>query len=329
MTPTHLGDSYNKAPNRFKSLERRPHANNNLHSEYVKFINEDINLNHMSIVQNVPTDIPIYFRPHHCVQKVDSTSTKLRVVFDGSSASSNGISLNDILMTGPTVQPKFFSILLRFHTFEIALTADICKIYRCIKATPLKTLNIPRLELLTANLLSSDLLVSIKNLNLFSAEYHCWSDSTIVLSWLNDEPSRYNVFVSNRISNIQTNTQGMSWHHVPTKMNPADLLSRGATPHALKQSKLWLNGPQFLAVDQNQWPSMPETLTEAPERRKTVCLSSSKQLDISLNMMYANKFSKMQRIFAYIHRFGSKGVANRKGPPTAVDIKTERILCSE
>jgi len=99
MSPIQLGDSYNKALNRFKSLERRLHANTNLHFQYVTFINEYINLNHMSIVQNVPTDIPIYFLPHHCVQKVDGTFTKLRVVFDGSSASPNGISLNDILMT--------------------------------------------------------------------------------------------------------------------------------------------------------------------------------------------------------------------------------------
>lgn len=101
--------------------------------EYSSFIKEYCDLNHMSPISSIPSDVTTYFLPHHCVLKADSTSTKLRVVFDGSSRSSSGLSLNEILMCGPNIQPHLFDILIRFRSFLIALTGDICKMYRCVK----------------------------------------------------------------------------------------------------------------------------------------------------------------------------------------------------
>lgn len=45
-----------------------------------------------------------YYIPHHAVIKEDSTTTKVRVVFDASCKSTSGVSLNDISIVGPTVQ---------------------------------------------------------------------------------------------------------------------------------------------------------------------------------------------------------------------------------
>jgi len=47
-----------------------------------------------------------YFLPHHAVEKLDSVSTKLREVFDGSCRTSNGLALNEVLLKGPTVQQE-------------------------------------------------------------------------------------------------------------------------------------------------------------------------------------------------------------------------------
>jgi hypothetical protein len=70
--------------------------------------------------------------PHHFVLKPDSSTTKLRVVFDGSAKSSSGISLNDLLLIGPVVQDELFSIFLRFRTYRYVMTADIQQMYRQI-----------------------------------------------------------------------------------------------------------------------------------------------------------------------------------------------------
>ena len=72
----------------------------------------------------------LYYLPHHCVFKEDSTTTKLSVVFDGSATTSSGQSLNDTLMVGPTVQDDLYSIIMRFRFYPIALSADIAKMYR-------------------------------------------------------------------------------------------------------------------------------------------------------------------------------------------------------
>ncbi|XP_039304380.1 uncharacterized protein LOC120357605 [Solenopsis invicta] len=66
--------------------------------------------------------------PHHAVIKETSSTTKLRVVF-ASAKSKNGLSLNDILMVGPTIQDKLFSHLIRFRTYKYVITADIEKMY--------------------------------------------------------------------------------------------------------------------------------------------------------------------------------------------------------
>ncbi|XP_043064525.1 uncharacterized protein LOC122320482 [Drosophila ficusphila] len=127
-----LGESYQQAFCRFLSLERKLERRPDVKEQYSNFIKEYLELNHMSLVPPEDRMHCRFFLPHHCVFKDDSTTTKLRVVFDGSAASS-GISLNDTLMAGPTIQAKLFNILIRFRTFAVALTGDIGKMYRCVR----------------------------------------------------------------------------------------------------------------------------------------------------------------------------------------------------
>ena len=49
-----------------------------------------------------------YYMPVHSVHKESSTSTKVRAVFDASAPSASGVSLNDLLAVGPTLQPTPF-----------------------------------------------------------------------------------------------------------------------------------------------------------------------------------------------------------------------------
>lgn len=76
-----------------------------------------------------------YYLPHHCVLKETSVTTKRRVVYDVSSKTTSGISLNDALMVGLVLQQDLFLILLRFRRFKYVLTADIAKMYRQMLVT--------------------------------------------------------------------------------------------------------------------------------------------------------------------------------------------------
>ncbi|XP_017483470.1 PREDICTED: uncharacterized protein LOC108372312 [Rhagoletis zephyria] len=106
-----LGDSYNHALRRFKNLERKLENNHDRKTQYISFMNEYKLLNHMSLAKLLATT-KTYFLPYHCVQKLDSTTTKLRVVFDGSAKTTTGHLLNDLLLAGPTIQPKLLKTLL-------------------------------------------------------------------------------------------------------------------------------------------------------------------------------------------------------------------------
>lgn len=133
-----LGDSRSMALKRFLFLERRLEKDAELRREYSRFLREYEELGHCEIVDE-SKDVPgtkFFYLPHHAVLRPSSTSTKLRVVFDASAKSSSGVSLNELLMVGPTVQDSLFAILLRFRRFQHVFSADLSKMYRQVRVDP-------------------------------------------------------------------------------------------------------------------------------------------------------------------------------------------------
>lgn len=72
--------------------------------------NEYLNLGHIKEINPNHMPHPHYFLAHHCVLRPESSSLKLRVMFDASTKTSANISLKDILHVGPTVKDEFFAI---------------------------------------------------------------------------------------------------------------------------------------------------------------------------------------------------------------------------
>lgn len=130
--PHQLGTSRHAAEVRLLAIERRLERDPRLKAEYCRFMKEYEDLGHMEPVNFPQKGTICYYLPHHPVFKEDSTTTKTRIVFDGGAKSSTGISLNDILQVGATVQPDLYSIILRFRTHQVCFTADIEKMYRQI-----------------------------------------------------------------------------------------------------------------------------------------------------------------------------------------------------
>ena len=125
-----LGDSRAQALSRYITNERSI-LRRNIYKPFQDVVQSYLDLGHAELI---PTSEPMptrnYYLPMHCVAKQSSTSTKLRVVFDGSAVSTSGISLNQSLMVGPTLHPTLEHILLKFRAYPIALTADISKMYQ-------------------------------------------------------------------------------------------------------------------------------------------------------------------------------------------------------
>ncbi|XP_053598632.1 uncharacterized protein LOC128668852 [Microplitis demolitor] len=124
-----LGKSYHLALKRFENTERRLSKTSGQTEAYNGILNDCLKQNHMSHIQCNPTDIESYYLPHHAVIKETSMTTKLRVVFDGSFKITTGVSLNDVLYTGPTIQPDLCTTLLRFRLHPIVITRDLKRMY--------------------------------------------------------------------------------------------------------------------------------------------------------------------------------------------------------
>jgi len=106
----HLGESYEQAKQRFHRLERQFQEHPDLHQAYSEFMQEYEELGHMNqINEDTSSTEERHYLPHHASS---SSTTHTRVVFDGSCCSSNGLSLNDTLLVGPTIQQDLYSIVL-------------------------------------------------------------------------------------------------------------------------------------------------------------------------------------------------------------------------
>ena len=97
-------------------MERKREKLPELNKQYVEFMEDYQRQNHMIQVPDneIQTDRPINYLPHHAVFKEGGTTTKLRVVFDGSAKTPSGLSFNEVQRVGPVVQNDLFSIILRF-----------------------------------------------------------------------------------------------------------------------------------------------------------------------------------------------------------------------
>ncbi|XP_053685837.1 uncharacterized protein LOC128735375 [Sabethes cyaneus] len=128
-----LGESKNIALRRLHATERRLARNSGLLDQYKAFMSEYLDLGHMRLVEeDQRAVVGRCYLPHHPVVKEASTTTKVRVVFDASCKTSTGISLNDVLLTGPVIQEELRSIILRCRTKQIMLVADVEKMFRQI-----------------------------------------------------------------------------------------------------------------------------------------------------------------------------------------------------
>lgn len=71
--------------------------------------------------------------PHKAVIRPDKETSRVRIVYDASCKGEYSKSLNDLLLSGPNLNPNLLDVILAFRKHEIAFSSDIEKAFLMIE----------------------------------------------------------------------------------------------------------------------------------------------------------------------------------------------------
>ena len=180
------------------------------------------------------------------------------------------------------------------------------------RVAPLQTMSIPRLELLSASLglKLAKKVVDIYQISMDKMTF--WCDSMNVLWWIKGRSRQFKPFVANRVGEIQSITNPAQWRYVPTKENPADLVSRGSSIDKLNSTSQWVSGPCFLRQLEENWPAskFEKPLEETMEIKKNVntcfttyAVPTKSNKEWRLDPTRYSKWTKLIRVTVWVKRF--------------------------
>ncbi|XP_011859476.1 PREDICTED: uncharacterized protein LOC105556968 [Vollenhovia emeryi] len=198
------------------------------------------------------------------------------------------------------------------------------------KVAPLKTVSVPRLELNAVVLLTRLLEWVRDSTRLNRAPLFGWTDSQIALAWIQQHPSKWNAYIANRVSEVQTRLPSVHWQHVRSHDNPADCASHGSTASDLVHHQLWWSGPPWLKISPASWPILPMPdaadilQTVSSEARKATVHLVDPTPEWDLFTSYSS-WIRLLRVTAYVRRY----VQNLKNKAASLAIVTTPLTASE
>lgn len=177
-------------------------------------------------------------------------------------------------------------------------------------------ITLPRMELCGALLLSQLAQKTIEAFTGHTLTIQAWSDSQVVIAWLQGDSSRWDRYVANRANKIKQVIPAENWHYVKSELNPADCASRGMYATKLLNFDLWWKGPDFIQTFKTQ--EVPMCLHTTNSELKTTVTALPKTQETHFIDELINKHSSLChiiRVTAWVRRF-STSVTNCSKPDT-------------
>ena len=106
---------------------------------------------------------------------------------------------------------------------------------------------------------------------------HFYPDNMSFLGWVSSEPERWKPFVANRIRRIHHLIGHADWNFVSTKINPADMISRGTK---ISTGDIRLRGPPMLRLNNVELNAWKESNRPAGNRTQIIELDVERELTV-------------------------------------------------
>ncbi|XP_053398030.1 uncharacterized protein LOC128556553 [Mercenaria mercenaria] len=205
-------------------------------------------------------------------------------------------------------------------------TTVCCLVLGKSRLAPIKQSFIPRLELCGAVVSCRLYAMLIEELDIKIDQVVFWTDSMILLGYINNTARRFKTFVGNRISFIHEMTNPEQWRYVDSTSNPADL---GIDP----SDETSLNGPEYLMQDESTWPrppNKPDIVHDDTEVKKEVAINTTALYTGTTIQDLINHYSdwnKLHRACAWLQRFIAY-CRRQKDKIKRGDLVVERCICT-
>ena len=208
-----------------------------------------------------------------------------------------------------------------------------------------KTLSSLELLALYLSLHCIDTYISDVNNHLNITNINFLTDSQIALSWiLKGKDVKKNVFVSNRIKNIEDFKESLSkrdisfnFSHVPSEHNIADILTKPIPiGNFISDFSTWANGPSWITLDKHKWSKGQLGCLPSPFINKENVTSLSHPVISNIveevALVSFDRFSSYSKLllcvikfFEAIQRFKREAIDNLNGKRTAFHYLIKQI----
>ena len=201
---------------------------------------------------------------------------------------------------------------LRMETPQVLVRIVAAKTRVC----PVKGMTIPRLELLSALLLSR-LISSVHNALKVDLTLPddpiCFTDSKVALHWIKGQTQEWKQFVNNRVNATRALVAPRCWSHCAGSDNPADIPSRGMAASELANSLLWFHGPTWLREpitlpdEIKDLGEIPEECRQEMKQGTSVQLTTNSPVEVPADPLIQcetySSFNRLVRVTALVIEF--------------------------
>ncbi|XP_058456561.1 uncharacterized protein LOC131433958 [Malaya genurostris] len=193
------------------------------------------------------------------------------------------------------------------------------------KVAPLKTLSIPKLELMAASL-GTRMLNMIKSYHSFPIiRQFMWTDSTVTLAWIKSKDHRrYQQFVAVRVGEILMSTESKDWRHVSSKLNLADIATKWKQGLQLSMNNPWFRAEEILQNLKDMWPE-DSPIPETQEEMRPNCTNLGHFAPI-IDISRFSSWTRLHRAIAYVLRYLDNLRRRSEGQPLKLGLLDQNEL---